>query len=198
MAAEPPSPGRRMILRFALGRGPLKRGSDRVQFAARLVLLAFALVSVPVAMTVGTVAHEQLQEAAERQAAELVQVTAVAVEHPRLPEAAQSAGGYRSIVRWTAPDGTPVEAGVRAPAGTSIGDPVTVWTTADGRPAVAPPTSAAVTRSTVVLAVVGWSWSLVAAVAAYAAVCWLLDRQRDRRWTGEWTAIEPSWSGRVP
>ena len=49
-----------------------------------------------------------------------------------------------------------------------------------------------------VLVVLGWSWSLVAAGTAYTALCWLLDRQRDRRWTREWAAIEPSWSRRVP
>lgn len=198
MAAETRSSGWRRVLVFTLGRGPLKRCSDRLQFAARLVLLAFALVSVPVALAAGTVVHEQLQVAVERRAAELVQVTAVAVEDARPHEAAHSASPYRTTVRWTAPDGTARETRVRAPAGTSVGDPVTVWATADGRPTAAPMTSSGVTRSTIVFVALGWSWSLVAAVTAYAALCWALDRQRDRRWTREWAAIEPAWSGRVP
>lgn len=198
MAAETRSSGWRRVLVFTLGRGPLKRCSDRLQFAARLVLLAFALVSVPVALAAGTVVHEQLQVAVERRAAELVQVTAVAVEDARSTEGPHSAGSPRATARWTAPDGSPVEARVIAPVGTSVGDPVTVWTGADGRPAVAPMTSSEVTSSTIVFVGLGWSFSFVAAGTAYAALCWLLDRQRDQRWTREWAAIEPTWSRRVP
>lgn len=198
MAAEFPSSGWRSVQTFALGHGPLKRGSDRLQFAARLVLLLFALVSVPVALAAGTVVHEELQDAAERRAAELVQVTAVAVEDARSTEGPHSAGSPRATARWTAPDGSPVEARVDAPAGTSVGDPVTVWTTADGRLAVAPMNASEVTNSTIVFVGLGWSFSSVAAGTAYAALCWLLDRQRDRRWTREWAAIEPHWSRRVP
>ena len=103
MAAEFPSSGWRSVQAFVLGHGPLKRGSDRVQFAARLVLLLIAFVSVPVALAAGTVVHEQLQDRVERRAAELVQVTAVAVEDVRPTEAPHSAGRHRATARWTAP-----------------------------------------------------------------------------------------------
>ncbi|MGY1679947.1 Rv1733c family protein [Geodermatophilus sp. SYSU D01176] len=199
MAAEVPSPAWRRVRAFTLGRGPLKRSSDRLQFAARLVLVLLVLVSVPVALTAGTVVHEQLQSMAERQAAERIRVTAVALEDARpVPEARSGGGRPETAVRWAAPDGSPGEGRVWAPAGTRAGDTVDAWTTADGRPAATPLTTLQVMRSTIVLVGLGWAGSALAVGTAYAVLCWALDRQRDRRWTREWAAIEPTWSRRVP
>ena len=199
MAAEGAFPAWRRVRAFTLGRGPLKRSSDRLQFAARLVLVTVVLVSVPVALTAGTVVHEELQSVAERQAAERVRVTAVALEDAQpVPEARSGGGRLGTAVRWTAPDGNPVEGQVWAPAGTRAGNPVDVWTTADGRPAAVPLTTLQVMRSTVVLVTLGWAGSMIGTGSAYAVLCWALDRQRDRRWTREWAAIEPTWSRRVP
>jgi hypothetical protein len=105
-----------------LGHGPLKRDSDRVQFTARVVLLLVVLVSVPVALAVGTVVHEELRARAEQQAAELTRVTAVALEDP--PSVTDARPGRErpdTTVQWTAPDGRAVQAQVRAPAGTRAG-----------------------------------------------------------------------------
>ena len=199
MGAEVPFPAWRRVRAFTLGRGPLKRGSDRVQFAARLVLVLIVLVSVPVALAAGTAVHERLQSVAEQQAAERIPVTAVALEDAQpVPEARSGGGRLETTVRWTAPDGTSTEGRVRAPAGTHAGDPVDAWTTPDGRPAAAPLTTLQVMRSTIVLVTLGWAGSVLLVGTAYAALRWLLDRQRDRRWTRERAAIEPTWSRRVP
>jgi hypothetical protein len=198
MAAASPSSRWHRVRTFTLGRGPLKRGSDRLEFAARLVLVLVVLVSVPVALAVGTVVHEHLRATAEQQAAELTRVTAVALEGAEPVQEGRSSGWFRTSARWTAPDGTEVEAVVTTLRDTSAGDPLTVWTTGDGRPTATPPTSREVLRYTVVLVLVGWSWSLVAAGTGYLGLCRILDRHRDRRWTREWAAIEPTWSRRVP
>jgi hypothetical protein len=198
MAAASPSSRWHRVRTFTLGRGPLKRGSDRLEFAARLVLVLVVLVSVPVALAVGTVVHEHLRATAEQQAAELTRVTAIALEGAEPVQEGRSSGWFRTSARWTAPDGTEVEAVVTTLRDTSAGDPLTVWTTGDGRPTATPPTSREVLRYTVVLVLVGWSWSLVAAGTGYLGLCRILDRHRDRRWTREWAAIEPTWSRRVP
>ncbi|SHN89024.1 hypothetical protein SAMN05660350_05019 [Geodermatophilus obscurus] len=198
MAAEVPIPPSQRIRAFTLGRGPLKRGSDRLQFAARLVLCVVVLVSVPVALAIGTVVHEQLRATAEQRAAELTPVSAVALGDAEPVQEGRFDGRYRTSVRWTARDGTDVEAVVTTLGDTSVGDTVTVWTTTDGRPTAAPPTSSEALHSTVVLVLIGWSWFLVFAGTAYAGLCWVLDRLRDRRWTRQWAEIEPTWSRRVP
>jgi hypothetical protein len=45
---------------------------------------------------------------------------------------------------------------------------------------------------------VGWAGGLGAVVLLHVALCRLLERQRDRRWTREWARVEPTWSRRVP
>lgn len=151
MAAASPSSRWHRVRTFTLGRGPLKRGSDRLEFAARLVLVLVVLVSVPVALAVGTVVHEHLRATAEQQAAELTRVTAVALEGAEPVQEGLSSGWFRTSARWTAPDGTGVEAVVTTLRDTSAGDRLTVWTTGDGRPTATPPTSREVLRYTVVL-----------------------------------------------
>jgi hypothetical protein len=199
MAAEAPIPPWHRIRAFTLGRGPLKRGSDRLQFAARLVLVVVVLLSVPVALTAGTVVHERLQVVAQEQAVGLTRVTAIALKDEQpVTEARPGAGRRETTVQWTAPDGSLVEGRAWAPAGTRAGDPVGAWTTADGRPAADPMTALEVTRSTIVLVTLGWAGSVFVTGTAYAGLCRLLDRQRGRRWTREWAAIEPTWSRRVP
>jgi hypothetical protein len=198
MAAEVPITAWRTVRAFTLGSGPLKRGSDRVQFTARLVLLLVVLVSVPVALSVGTVVHERLQAVAQEQPAGPTRVTAVAPEGPRsLTDARPGPGRPGTALWWTAPDRRPVQARVPVPPGTRAGDPVGAWTTDDGRPAAAPMTPREVVRSTVALVTLGWVGTVLATGTAYAVLCWLLDRQRDRRWTREWAVIEPTWSRRV-
>ncbi|SDL88002.1 hypothetical protein SAMN05660642_01112 [Geodermatophilus siccatus] len=199
MGAEVPFPAWRTLRAFTLGRGPLKRGSDRVQFAARLVLVLVVLVSIPVALAVGTVVHERLQAVAREQAAGLTRVTAVALEDaPSAAEIRPGRGRPGTTVQWVAPDGVPVQVQVWAPAGTRAGDRVRAWTTADGRPAADPMTALQVVRSTIVFVTIGWAASVLVTGTAYAVLCWVLDRHRDWRWTREWAEIEPTWSRRVP
>jgi hypothetical protein len=114
MAAEVPITAWRTVRAFTLGSGPLKRGSDRVQFTARLVLLLVVLVSVPVALSVGTVVHERLQAVAQEQPAGPTRVTAVAPEGPpSLTDARPGPGRPGTALWWTAPDRGPCRRGSR-------------------------------------------------------------------------------------
>lgn len=187
----------RAIRRFTLGSGPLKRGSDRVEYVSRLLVLLVVLLSVPVALTVGTVVRSDLAAMAQEQAEERTRVTAVATA-----DAARADTSPRARVpvpaRWTSPGGTPVEGDVPAHPVTRAGDTLTLWTTADGRRADEPMTPAEVRRSTLVLVGVGWAGGLGAVVLVHVALCRLLERQRDRRWTREWARVEPGWSRRLP
>ncbi|NEK56263.1 hypothetical protein GCU56_00040 [Geodermatophilus sabuli] len=198
MASDVPGPARSMTRRFTLGRGPLRRGSDRVQVASRVLLLLVVLLSVPVALTVGTVVRGDLLATAEREAGERSPTQAVATEDASASYGTGAAARAVVAARWTAPDGTEVEGDVRGPAGTRPGDVVEIWVTADGRSVDPPMSGRQATLSAVVLATVGWFGALAAAGGGHAAVCWLLDRHRDREWTRGWAAVEPTWTRRVP
>jgi hypothetical protein len=199
MATPRSGPALRALRRFTLGSGPLRRGSDRVEFASRLLVLVLVLLSVPVALAVGTAVRSDLASDAAREAAQLHPVSAVATADAGSPaDAALAHGSVVVPARWTAPDGHVVDEEVPAPLDTRAGDTFTLWTTSAGVPAEEPMSSLDVTVTTLVVVALGWSATLVVIALAHAALCGVLDRHRDHRWTREWAAVEPTWTRRVP
>ncbi|RFU20450.1 Rv1733c family protein [Geodermatophilus marinus] len=198
MTAPTPGPAGRAHRRLGLVRRPLRRGSDRAEAASWVLLALLLLLTVPVALTAGTLVHEQVRTVAEDQARDRLAVTAVATRDATAR--VDSAYGGRLLVaaEWTAPDGRPAEGDVPVTGAVRAGDRLTVWLTADGEPAGRPMTAWETTRSTVVLTGLGWVASVAVLVALHAVVLWLVDRHRDRTWTREWAAVEPGWSRRVP
>ncbi|MFW3168600.1 hypothetical protein [Geodermatophilus sp. CPCC 206100] len=188
----------RGIRRFTLGRGPLKRGSDRLECAARVLLVLVAVLSVPIALAVGTGLRADLQETAARQAAERTLTTAVATADASVRRGAALGGSPVVPAWWTTPDGAVTEGDARAPAGTGAGEVFEIWVTADGRQAGPPLTSREATQSAVVLTLVGWTGALAATGLLHVVLCWLLGRHRARDWAREWAAVEPTWTRRVP
>jgi hypothetical protein len=193
-----PGPLPHGIRRFTLGSGPLKRTSDTVEFVSRVAVLLVVLLSVPVALAVGTAVRSDLAATARQQAEERTRVTAVVTADAVAPADAPPRTRVPVPARWTSPGGEPVEGEVPARPTTRAGDTLTLWTTADGRRSDEPMTPAEVRRSTLVLVGAGWAGSVGAAVLLHTALCRLLDRLRDRRWTREWARVEPTWSRRVP
>jgi hypothetical protein len=193
-----PGPLTRGVRRFTLGSGPLKRTSHTVEFVSRVVVLLVVLLSVPVALAVGTAVRSDLAAVARQQADERTQVTAVVTSDAVAPADASPRVRIPVPARWTSPDGTPVEGQVLARPTTRAGDTLVLWTTSDGRPTGPPMTPAAVRRSTLVLAGLGWAGTVVTAVLLHVALCRLLASRADRRWEREWARVEPTWSRRVP
>lgn len=193
-----PGPLARGIRRFTLGSGPLKRRSDTVECVSRVVVLLVVLLSVPVALAVGTAVRSDLAAMARQQADERTQVTAVVTADAVAPADAPPRTRVPVPARWTSPGGARVAGDVPARPTTRAGDTLTLWTTADGRRADGPMTAAEVWRSTLVLVGLGWAGGLGAVVLLHVALCRLLDRRRDRRWTRGWARVEPTWSRRVP
>jgi hypothetical protein len=183
-----------LFRRFRLGSGPLKRGSDRLQVLARVLLVSALLTAVPVALAVGTATHSRMLDEAADQAATRLEVTA------RLTEDAHSTSGSdnaAATVSWTGPSGELREAVVPVAPSAREGSTVSVWVDADGQRTGRPLTDADVTVGTVGHVV----WTLLGiwfvAVAGYCSFRRMLDRHRLRRWTEEWAAVGPVWSRTV-
>ncbi len=193
-----PGPLTRGVRRFTLGSGPLKRTSHTVEFVSRVVVLLVVLLSVPVALAVGTAVRSDLAAVARQQADERTQVPAVVTADAVIPADVSPRTRLPVPARWTAPDGTPVDGQVLARPTTRAGDTLPLWTTSDGRPTGAPMTPAQVQRSTLVLVGLGWAGTVVATVLLHVALCRLLASRADRRWAREWARVEPTWSRRVP
>src|SRR4051812_13454334 len=104
-ATAPPGAVRRWIRLFVPPRSALRRGSDRVEAAARWVLLLVGLLLLPVALTAGGGAATHAAAAgAERHA-----VTGQVLAAPDTTSAARpdvAPAGLRAPVGWIAADGT--------------------------------------------------------------------------------------------
>jgi hypothetical protein len=196
---------RRLVRRATLGSGPLKRRTDRVQLAARLVLLvAVVLAPIPAAVVVGT-STARLEAVATAQAAERRLVDAVLLDDARRSDdriGVQPGSVVVPVVvpvraGWQQPGELPHEATVYVPPGTRAGTPVQVWLGPDGE-AVAPPLARgdipgrAMSSGVLVLLIVPLgAWGL------YAALVVALDAHRMHRWGEEWAAVEPRWGTRL-
>jgi hypothetical protein len=179
----------RGMRRALLGCGPLGRASDTVECLSRIVVLLVVLLSVPVALAVGTAVRSDLAAMARQQADERFPVTAVVTADAAAPADAHPRTRIPVPARWTSPGVVPVQGDVPARPTTPAGDTLTLWTTADGRRADEPMTAAEVRRSTLVLVGLGWAGGVVTVVLLHTALCRLLDRRRDRRWTREWARV---------
>jgi hypothetical protein len=186
---------------FTLGSGPLKRGSDRLQVAGRLVVVLALLAAPPLAVAATTVTTAQLEARAEAEAAERSRVNAVLLEDA--PEAAGSGYGDREPVEvparavWPVPGGAERQGVVLVRPDTAAGTAVPVWVNRAGNVTSAPldrsrtDSSAMMIGAVVLLGVPLATWVLYAFLRA------ALDAHRGRRWAQGWAAVEPEWVSRL-
>jgi hypothetical protein len=206
MSASEPGAIRRSLRRFTLGRGPLKRRSDRLQVLGRvLVVLAF-LVAPPIAVAMTNATTGHLQRIAAEEATQRSQVRAVLLEDARRPDRSQSDyGDYGSSpdrpvqapVVWTAPDGTSREGTVPVPPRTPAGASVPVWVDRDGDLTRAPLDPAGIAGTAAAYGLLPLIGVPLAAWTLYAVLCCALDAQRERRWGQDWAEVEPVWNSRL-
>ena len=194
---------RRLLRRFTLGSGPLTRGSDRIEFAARVLLLALVVAAVPVALAVATATATQTRSVADAHAAGRHQVKARLREDAPSPagspaggtdHAASSAWG---VATWTAPSGGAREGVVDVPAAAKAGTTVTIWVDGDGAVTTRPLADADVAGA------IGYSVPTFVGTSALATFGYLgvrrvLDRSRMRRWAADRAVVEHVWSRKVP
>ena len=179
-------------------RNPLRRGTDRVEGALRLVMIIVVVAVVPAtAVAVGRWAdHYVLHQAQARQAADH-QVTAVLL---RDAPATGTPDPYTSVptawvpARWQ-PPGQPLRTGeVLAVAGARKGSTVRTWIDPSGA-VTDPPLDHRVIRGDILMAVTATllvSGLLLLGTAGLARR--MLDRRRMRAWEAEWRASGPLWS----
>jgi len=179
---------------------PLRRSTDRVEAALRLVMIILVAVAVPAAaVAAGRWADHYALHRAQVQRAVNHQVTAVLL---RDAPAAGIPDPYTSVqttwvqARWQ-PPGQPLRTGeVLAVVGARKGSTVRTWIDPSGA-VTDPPVDHRVVVGNVWLAVmmtclVTWVLLLAAGMLARRA----LDRRRLRAWEAEWRASGPQWSGR--
>lgn len=183
------------------GTNPLVRGSDRLQGALLIVVLALATVLVPVMLTIGSLTYSGLVDTAERHSREWVRTTAVVTENA-LPAGYASRGEpvfatTRAVVEWRRPDGTTGTGRASVERGTRVGARITIWLDERGNPVDPPAEPADAVAAGVLVAVTGWFVAGGVLTLAYHGTKRLLDRSRSRSWEREWTRVEPEWRNQL-
>jgi len=187
-------PGRTLRRRFALGSGPLKRTSDRVEFASRVLLALALLLAVPLGLLAGAVAHTAVAAVEQQQAAARTAETAIL-----LADAADGGSGDISVptsALWSAPDGAARTGHVEAEPGANAGSTVDIWVDDAGRLTERPLTDGEVTGQAVVIGVLVGLGVVIAGMSSHLLTLWLLERRRFRRWEKGWASVEPLWVSR--
>ena len=199
---EDRTPGRRLArLARWLGfdRNPLRRGTDRIEAALRLVLMIMLVTAVPAAAVfAGQQAdHSALNRAHAQQAADHL-VNAVLLEQAPAtgdPDPYTSVQTAWVLARWQPPGLPPRTGEVLATAGARKGSTVRTWIAPSGA-VTAPPLDHRDIVGDVCIAVVATclvSWLVLLASGALARRA--LDRRRLNAWDAEWRASGPLWSG---
>ncbi|GAB3308043.1 membrane protein [Geodermatophilus aquaeductus] len=198
MPAYRPTP-EDLVRRFTLGSGPMKRGSDHVEFLSRLLLVSGISTTAPVGLAVAAVTRARARARATAQAADRHVVAGLLLADPHVPARGAPRPARRPATAvWTGPGGVEHRGPVWVPAGSTAGAAVAVWLDGAGNRAL-PPLSPGEVTGRAVGRGLGTSTALaVAAVGAHLAVRALLDRSRSRRWAAEWAAVEPVWTGTGP
>jgi hypothetical protein len=179
-------------------RNPLRRGTDRVEGALRLVMIIVVVAVVPAtAVAVGRwTDHYVLHQAQAQQAADH-QVTAVLL---RDAPATGTPDPYTSVktawvpARWQPPGQPPRTGEVLAVAGARKGSMVRTWIGPSGA-VTDPPLDHRVIAGDVWMAVTATllvSGLLLLGAAGLARR--MLDRRRLRAWEAEWRTSGPLWS----
>ncbi len=196
---------RRQLARLArwLGfdRNPLRRGTDRIEAALRLVTMIMLVTAVPAAaVLVGQQAdHVALNRAHAQQAANHL-VSAVLLEQAPAtgtPDPYTSVQTAWVLARWQPPGLPPRTGEVLAPVGAPKGSTVRTWINPSGA-VTDPPLDHRDITGDVCIAVVATclvSWLVLLASGTLARR--LLDRRRLNAWDAEWRASGPLWSGRA-
>ena len=177
---------------------PLRRGIDRAEIAARVLLaVAFFIAAPLLAPVVGHLTQVSGMRQV-RQQDSWRQVNAVL-----LRPAPQQVYGYGATTtywvpaRWRAPDGAVRTGQVPVRGGIAAGAVTPIWVTRSGRATGRLPMTAGLVRVRTAFA----EFLSVTALATVALVLagllrMLLDRRRIAQWGMEWASFGPRWTAR--
>jgi hypothetical protein len=193
---------RRAVRVFLLGSGPLKRGSDRLQMLARVVVVLAVVVSPALAVAAATATTADLRSVASTEAADRHASRALVLrDAPARVD--QDQAGYPPVAtvattgQWITPDGSVHQGTVRVSPGTRAGTSVPIWVGSDGELTTAPLRRASIEGSAMAMGALVLGGVPVAVSTLYFFVCFALDARRERRWEKGWAAVEPVWGSRL-
>jgi hypothetical protein len=180
-------------------RNPLRRGTDRIEAALRLVMLILVMVAVPIAaVAVGLQAdHLALNRANAQRAADHL-VTAILLQDAPVtgvPDPYSSVQTAWVPARWQPPGHPPRTGTVLALAGARKGSTVRTWIDASGAVAGPPPGQQDIVGEVCIAVAATCFASWLVLLLSGKLVRRTLNRRRLSAWEAEWRAFGPLWSG---
>lgn len=186
---------RRGVRLFTLGSGPLKRGSDRLEFASRLLLLLTLLLAAPLAVAVGHTVAAGLDATVAQQAHDRFPGRATLLSDATAEPSSDSLQAPTPAT-WLGPEGLSRVGTVPAPTGARAGTSVGIWVDRSGRPVEAPMSAGDVGPQALVAGAVTFLAAVIGGLSVHLAVLGLVNRRRSRRWETGWQAVQPLWVSR--
>ena len=190
-----PAPRRsRLGIVLARRHNPLWRRTDVLRARLRILLTATLIAITALGALLALGLYRSDRAAAERYAATVHRVHAVALTDA---DQQHSVGGanFTAQVRWNDTAG-PHQARVAAVATTLKGDPVTVWVNAAGAPSSRPRTEAYSTAKAAMVGSLSWVGATSGALAAATLRRRRLSQTDLQGWAREWEDVEPVWTRR--
>jgi hypothetical protein len=183
------------VRRLYPDRNPLRRATDRAEFAVVALLLVAFLIAAPLTAlaAVDWAASSGLR--AER--AGLHQVPAVLLHDASAPAGSLGfpAPALQALARWSGPTG-PRTGMVYVLPGARAGSTVLVWTDRAGSLTAAPPGATDLAELEFLAVVAAPAVLALVLLSARVIATGILDRRRLAAWDADWAATEPQWTRR--
>lgn len=191
---------RRSVRWLLGGRGPLKRGTDRVEAVSRLVVLVLMLAAIPIALLVAGGVRSHLDGVAAAEAAARHPVAAHLLQDAAAPVTtdpnADPNAPVPARVQWTTSSGEKRSGTVPVPPSARAGTPVRVWLAADGRLTTPPRDPRTISDDVACAGILSAVLVPLLALGAHRLLLLVLDRRRSRQWASDWQTVEPVWTAR--
>lgn len=190
----------RLARSLGLDHNPLRRGTDRVEAALRLVMIILLVTAVPAAaVVVGQRADQRALQWAKAQRAAAHLVTAVLLtdaQETGIPDPYSSVQTTMVPARWQLPGHPPRTGEVPAVVGARKGSTVQTWVDSSGASTYAPMQHRDIVGDVCIAVVLTLLLSWLALLAAWVIARRVLNRRRFKAWDAEWRATGPLWTGR--
>lgn len=180
---------------FLVGKGSLKRGTDRLEMVFHLFLLVAVLSAVPAGLVAGSAVDRSDAAVAAQQARSRQQVQAVALADAQVADGASADAADVTTVAWTGLKGRQTTAVITVDPAVRTGDHVPIWVTRSDRKLTDPPLSGSDVRATA-----AWVGIMTGLGAILTGLLLLfggrraLDARRFKQWAADWQAVEPVWT----
>ncbi|MFO7249931.1 MAG: hypothetical protein DIU60_004165 [Actinomycetes bacterium] len=189
------SPPTRLARWLGLDRNPLRRTSDRVECALRLIALLAVAIAVVIGIGMGTRAYDEGVRAEQEQKRTRYRTQAVLLQDLVRPGMTPAGGVVpgRARAQWAAPDGTLRRGLVDVDPGRRVGDTVLIWVDARGVQTRPPQDRGATTAAAISTGAAPPFVTLAVATLLLTATRLINQRLAARQWEAEWRAVEPTW-----